>query len=110
MTMEAQIQGLIDKANQRMSEDEKVRKEVENLVKTFNIDLGEEKYSFKLENAVISDFRCEMLPAADVVLTSTPETLTKLIDGDMRPMRAYVTKKIKIQGKINDLMVLKKFF
>ncbi len=109
MTMEEQIKGLIDKFNNKMNKDEATRDEVKHLKKTFTLDLDTEKYSFKLENAQMFDFKAEAAPESDVTVTCTPENLQKLIDGDLRPMRAYLTKKIKIEGKIQDLMFLKKF-
>jgi putative sterol carrier protein len=51
-----------------------------------------------------------MLQEADVTLTTTPENLSALIDGTLRPMRAFVLKKVQIKGKLDDLMFLKKFF
>lgn len=110
MTMETQLRELVDKFNDKMANDEKTRDEVKHLTKTVNIDLDTEKYSFKLEDAVISDFRNETIENADVTITSTPENLQKMLEGELRPMRAYLTKKIKIEGKIQDLMFLKKFF
>ena len=47
---------------------------------------------------------------ADVTITTTPDNLRGLIDGTLRPMRAYVLKKITVKGKIDDLMFLKKLF
>jgi len=110
MTMEPQIQTLIDKFRKRMANDEEARKDVQPLKKTFNIDLGSEAYSMRLDNAEIHDFKPMLLPEADILLTTTPETLQALIDGNLRPMRAYITKKIAIKGKIQDMMFLKKFF
>lgn len=110
MTVEAQIQDLIDKCNKRMSEDEKMRKEVEALMKVFNFDLSTERYSMRLENAKIVDFKPEFADNADVVVTTTPEYFEQLMNGDLRPMRAYITKKVTIKGKVQDLMFLKKFF
>ncbi len=110
MTVEAQIQDLIDKFRKKMSEDEKMRKEVEPLEKSFNFDLGTERYSMKLKNADITDFKPEFEENADVVVTTTPEYFGQLLSGDLRPMRAYITKKVTIKGKVQDLMFLKKFF
>ena len=110
MTMEAQIKALVDKFNAKAKADEKLRKEIEHLKKTVNIDLDTEKYSVKLENAKMFDFKADIIEDADVVVTSTPENFQKLLDGDLRPMRAYLTKKITIKGKIQDLMFLKTFF
>ncbi|MFA6804895.1 MAG: SCP2 sterol-binding domain-containing protein [Candidatus Methanomethylophilaceae archaeon] len=110
MTMHDQIQTLIDKFHRKMEKDEEARKEIEPITKTFNIDLGTEQYSMKLENAQIKDFKDSALEDADVTLTTTPENLQALIDGTLRPMKAYVTKKISLKGKIQDVMFLKKFF
>ncbi len=110
MSMQPQIQELIDKFHRKMEKDPEVRKEVEPLEKTINIDLGSEMYSMKLKDAQIYDFVPMLLPEADVTLTTTPENLQGLIDGTLRPMRAFVLKKVQIKGKIDDLMFLKKFF
>lgn len=108
--MHDQIQTLIDKFHKKMEKNEDARKEIEPITKTFNIDLGEEKYSMILKNAHITDFEDHILPNADVTLITTPENLQALIDGTLRPMKAYVTKKVTIKGKVQDLMFLKKFF
>ena len=107
MTMEASIQELINKFHRKMEKDPEVRKEVEPLTKTFNIDLGSETYSMKLKNAQIYDFVPMLLQEADVTLTTTPENLQGLIDGTLRPMRAFVLKKVQIKGKIDDLFPMK---
>lgn len=110
MSMEDSIQTLIDKFHRKMEKDEEARNEVMPLEKTINIDLGSEQYSLRLEKARIEDFRPQMLEEADVTLTTTPESLQGLIDGTLRPMKAYVTRKMTVKGKIQDLMFLKKFF
>ncbi|MDR0509087.1 MAG: SCP2 sterol-binding domain-containing protein [Candidatus Methanoplasma sp.] len=110
MSMEASIQTLIDKFHRKMDNDEEAKKEVAPIKKTINIDLGTEHYSLKLENAQIDGFSPQMIDNADITILTTPESLQGLIDGTLRPMKAYVTKKIAVKGKIQDLMFLKKFF
>jgi len=110
MSTEASIQTLIDKFHRKMEKDEQARAEVMPLKKTVNIDLGTEHYSLRLENAQIEDFEPVMISGADITLITTPENLQALIDGTLRPMKAYVTKRIVVKGKIQDLMFLKKFF
>ena len=110
MSMEASIQTLIDKFHRKMENDEQARTEVMPIKKTINIDLGTEHYSMKLENARIDDFKPEMIDGSDITLITTPESLQGLIDGTLRPMKAYITKRIILKGKIQDLMFLKKFF
>ena len=110
MTMQPRIQLMIDKFHRRMEKDEKARADVEPIVKTFNVDLGEETYCMKLEHAQIVEFKEGLYDDADILLKTTPEYLDALIEGTLRPMRAYVTKKITVKGKIEDIMHLRKFF
>jgi len=110
MSMDASIQTLIDKFHRKMENDEEAKKEVMPIKKTINIDLGTENYSLRLENAQIDDFKPQMIDDADITILTTPESLQGLIDGTLRPMKAYITKKIAIKGKIQDLLFLKKFF
>ncbi len=109
--MQQEIQAVIDRFHRKMEKDPEVRKEVEPLEKVFNLDLGDgESYVLKLKDAHIYHFEPGMEPEADVTVTTTPENLQGLIDGTLRPMRAYVLKKIQVKGKIDDLLFLKKLF
>ena len=110
MSMQQEIQNVIDRFHRKMEKDPEVRKEVEPLQKVFNLDLGTESYTLKLKDAQIYCFEPGMDENADVTVTTTPENLIGLIDGSLRPMRAYVLKKIQVKGKIDDLLFLKKLF
>lgn len=110
MSLEPVFLEYIEKFRRKMAEDEKARAKVEPVVKTVNFDLGDEVYSFRLENADIHDFAPCLLAESDIVITSKPEHIKALIDGDLRPMRAYLTKKITVKGKLEDLMHLKELF
>lgn len=105
--MEPMIQKMIGKYERKAAKDEEVLEKIKDIKKSVNIDLGEEAYSFIVDGPKISDFKCELLDEADLTIGSTPENLTALIEGDLRPMRAYVTKKITIKGNIQDIMHLK---
>lgn len=110
MTMQPQIQETIDRFHRKMEKDPNMKKEIEHLTKTVNIDLGTEAYSLKLKNSQIYDFVPVLLQEADITIITTPENLQALIDGTLRPMRAFVMKKIQVKGKLDDIMFLKKFF
>ena len=110
MTMYDAIQEMIDKFHKKAENDEKVREKMEGVVKTVNIDLGEEKYSLKLDNARVTDYKEGTIENPDIIFTSTPENLQALIDGTLRPMKAYFTKKFTVKGKFEDLMHLKSLF
>ena len=110
MTSEEIIQKMIDKFHRKMAKDEKARAEVEPIEKTMNVDLGEETFRLKVAHAEVVEFEKGMYDQADMYLQTKPEYLLQFIDGSLRPMRAYVTKKVVIKGKIEDILYLKKFF
>lgn len=110
MTAEEDIQKMIGKFERRMAKDEEAREKVREVKKSINIDLGEEHYSFRVEDSAVHDFKNEALETADITLITTPENLHLLVEGELRPMRAYVTRKIVIKGKIEDILHLKSLF
>ena len=110
MSMQQEIQAVVDRFHRKMEKDPELKKEIEPLEKIFNLNLGEETYTLKLKDARIYHFDAGLDPNADVTVTTTPENLQGLIDGSLRPMRAYVLKKIQVKGKIDDLLFLKKLF
>lgn len=110
MTVEPIIKRMIEKFEHRVERDEVTREKVISVDKTVNIDLGTEFYSFHVKDARINDYRTELVDGADITLTTTPEYLTQLVEGDLRPMKAYVTKKVQVKGKIQDILHLKSLF
>ena len=110
MTNEEIIQKMIDKFHRKMAKDEEARAEVEVIEKTMNVDLGEETFRLKVAHAQVVEFEKGMYDEADMLLKTKPEYLQQLVEGTLRPMRAYVTKKVVIKGKIEDILYLKKFF
>ena len=110
MTNEEIIQKMIDKFHRKMAKDEEARAEVEVIEKTMNVDLGEETFRLKVAHAQVVEFEKGMYDEADMLLKTKPEYLQQLVEGTLRPMRAYVTKKVVIKWKIEDIMYLKKFF
>lgn len=110
MTMRPRIQEMVDKFHRRMAEDPSAKEEVMPLRKTVNIDLGAESYNLRLEDAEIKEFNDGLLDVADITIRSTPENMAALIDGSLRPMKAYVTKRVVIKGNIQDVLKLKHLF
>ena len=110
MNMRERIQEIVDEFHKKMAEDAETREEVTVFKKTVNIDLGTEAYSMRLENAEIKDFRDGLLDEADIYLKSTPENMAALIDGSLRPTKAFITKKVTVKGNIQDILKLKHLF
>jgi putative sterol carrier protein len=100
----------IDKFNQKSDSDPKLHKELEGIEKRVNVDLESEKYNFRLTQCHAVDFKDGLLPEADITILSDPQTVEDLINGKMKVMKAWATKKLKVKGSLEDVMRLRKLF
>ena len=104
------LEETIAKFNAKVEKDENLQKELESIKKKANVDLGTENYSFELSGSKIHSLNEGMVPDADITITSDPKTVEDLIKGNMKPMKAWALKKIKIKGSLEDVLRLRKFF
>ena len=110
MSVEPMIQELIDKFNAKVDEDAKLREELKGLHKTVFLDLGEEQYSLSLQDEKIQGFTAGAIDNPDLTVTSDPDTFVGIVEGKIKPMKAFALRKVKIKGDISDVMSLRKLF
>ena len=110
MTLAPMIQGLIDKFNDRVDTDEKLRNELDGIDKKVLMDLDSEKYNFHLQNMKIEKLFDGAIDDPDITLISDPETMRGVLDGSIKPMKAFALRKIKVKGNIDDLLRMRKLF
>jgi len=110
MTTKEHLLNAIDKFNEKMHCDAKLREEVGALIKKVNIDLGTEHFSFLLKDSCISHFGEGLIELPDILISSDPQTIKDLITGKMKPMKAWALRKVVIKGSLEDVMKLRKFF
>lgn len=100
----------IERFNEKCKTDEKLRKELKDIVRRVNIEITDDKnYCFVLKNAMISGFDEGNLENPDVTIISDRETIYGLMKKEISPFKAYATGKIKIKGGLMDLLRLKDF-
>lgn len=101
----------IEKFRKKIQEDEKIRKELEGTTRTINIFvLEKDGYSFMLDGPEIKDFKAGTIEEADIKITATEEDFVLLFKGELKPMKAWATKRLKVKASLDDLMRLRKFF
>lgn len=47
-------------------------------------------------------------PLPDVQVTTNSDTLAGIVDGTVNPIQAYITRKLKVTGRMEDLLRLQK--
>ncbi len=100
----------IEKFRKKIAEDEKLKEELKGTVKEINIDVTDkEGFSFVLDNDDIRDFKRGKLDDVPITISATEEDLMALFKGELKPMKAWATKRLKVKASIEDLMKLRKF-
>lgn len=67
-------------------------------------------YHMTLSDTELSQVKEGSLEDSDITVTSTSETLEKLLSGDLKPMKAYARKKIKVDASFSDMLKIKDMF
>jgi putative sterol carrier protein len=110
MTVEPLLQDLVRKFNEKVQTDEKLRGELEGMNKKVLIDLESEKYNFHMHDTMINGFQSGSIIDPDITLESDPETIQGLIEGKIKPMKAFALRKVRVKGEIDDILRLRKLF
>ncbi|HVO77957.1 MAG TPA: SCP2 sterol-binding domain-containing protein [Methanomassiliicoccales archaeon] len=110
MTAKPLLEKAQQRFNQRACTDLALRSELEGMTKRVYVDLGTEKYNFELKECSVPSIN-DGPPASppDITIASDPETLDKIVSGELKIMKAWALRKIRIKGSLDDIMRLRKF-
>jgi putative sterol carrier protein len=109
--MKELLEKAIEHYNEKVEQDPKLKEAMEGKVRTISIDIADGTcYNFTLENCSIGPLSEGTLEKADIRVTSDEVTLTGILKKEIKPLKAYLTKKVKFDASLEDLITLKKFF
>ncbi|NLI73316.1 MAG: SCP2 sterol-binding domain-containing protein [Euryarchaeota archaeon] len=110
MTIEPLLRNIVEEFNTRSDNDETLRSELEGMDKKVLIDLGNELYNFHLRDCKAQDFKEGRIEDSDLIISSDPETIKGIIEGKIKPMKAFALRKIRFKGDLSDVLRLRKLF
>ncbi len=109
--LEQLLTDAIEKFRGKIAEDEALQNELADITRTVTIDILEKDgFSFILDKGEIKDFKHGHISEPDVALMATEEDFIALMKGELKPMKAWATKRLKFKASLSDVMRLKKFF
>lgn len=109
--VEAWIQEMIRKLNEKAASDPQFESELKGLRKVVQVVVTDgDTYNFTLENARVGPMSKGAVPNPDIMITGTTATYMQLKSGELRPMKAYATRKLQVKGSLEDILRLRKFF
>lgn len=100
----------VEKFNKRVEEDAELRKAVEGKKRKVLIELKDgRKYNILLENGKMGNPKIGDIDEPDIRISSSSEILEKILKKEMKVIKAYALGKLKIKGKLEDILTIKKF-
>ena len=107
--LEGYIKAAIDKYRAKIEEDEELKKDLMELVRKVSIDTTDnEGFSFILDKGEILDFKRGIIEDAEITIHATTEDFKLLFTGELKPMKAWATKRLKFDASMEDVMRVKK--
>ena len=107
--LEEYIKAAIDKYKAKIEEDEELKKDLLELVRKVSIDTTDnEGFSFILDKGEIQDFKRGIIEGAEITIHATTADFKLLFTGELKPMKAWATKRLKFDASMEDVMRVKK--
>ena len=110
MAVKQVLDDVVTQFNAKVVGDDSFRKELAGVKKRVQIDLGPEQYYFILEDCKVEGVCIGCITNPDITIISDEETVRKLHCKELKIMKAWALKKIKVKGSLEDVMRLRKFF
>lgn len=105
------LEGLITKFDEKIQVDEKLQQDLDGIERSVLIEVTDgSNYRFTLKDKGVSSFEEGDLENPDLRVIADTATYTGLIKGDIRPMKAWATKKLQLKASLDDLIRFRKFF
>ncbi|HYK93163.1 MAG TPA: SCP2 sterol-binding domain-containing protein [Thermoplasmata archaeon] len=106
--IEETLAGLVDRFNRHADRTPAVREELAGLERTITIRLTDgPSYAVDLRDGRLQNLRSGAEPA-DVTITTDTATFQGLVKKEIGPMKALVTRKLSIDGRLEDKLLFRK--
>jgi putative sterol carrier protein len=107
--IEETLASLVDRFNRHAEKNPAMREELDGIDRTIVIRLTDEgTYAVDLRKGQLTNLRTTTPEKADVTITTDTETFQGLIKKDIGPMKAIVTRKLSIDGSLEDKLLFRK--
>jgi putative sterol carrier protein len=107
--IEETLAGVVDRFNRHAAQNPALRAELAGLVRTIRIrvtDAG--TYAVDLREGRLENLRSDGAGKADLTITTDRATFLGLIAKEIGPMKALVTRRLAIEGSLEDKLLFRK--
>jgi len=105
------LRDVIDRFNRKVVEDPKLAGELAGLRRTIQVEVTDGgTYHFVLEDSRVGPLQKGGVTSPDIRVSANGETFVKLYKGELRAMKAFATKQIRINASLEDMLRFRKLF
>ncbi len=109
MTVEETLASLVDRFNRKADANPAMAEELHGLERTIRVELTDGgDYAVDLHQGRLTNLRSGAPAKADVTITTDVATFHGLVKKEIGPMKALVTRKLAIQGSLEDKLLFRK--
>jgi putative sterol carrier protein len=109
MTIEETLASLVDRFNRHAQKNPATREELEGVERTIVIKITDDgSYAVDLVKGQLQNLRSGTPQKADVTIITDSITFDGLIKKEIGPMKAIVTRKLSIEGSLEDKLLFRK--
>ncbi len=102
---------MISKFEKTVEEKDGIEDKLEGFKRDISISFNDDgNFHFSIDETEMGEIKEGSNDDADIKITTDTETLTSLLNKDMKPMEAYARKKIKVDASIMDMLKIKNIF
>lgn len=102
---------VVQNVNHKIETDEKVRSIASQKDRTIQLVFTDEKeYVLEVRGGRALEPREGRIERPTITVKTDTKTMDKLIQKKLNPLMAYAMKKIRVDGPMDDIMILKDFF
>ncbi|MCI4346571.1 MAG: SCP2 sterol-binding domain-containing protein [Thermoplasmata archaeon] len=107
--IEEALAGLVDRFNRHAERNPAIQTELQGVSRTIAIRLTDEgHYSLELKEGKLSGLRSGETEKPDLTITTDSLTFLGLIRREIGPMKAIVTRRLAIDGSLEDKLLLRR--
>jgi putative sterol carrier protein len=107
--IEEMLASLVERFNRRAAAQPAVREELGSLRRTIEVHVTDEgQYAVDLRDGHLENLRTGRADHADLTITTDQATFRGLVQKEIGPMKALVTRKLKIDGSLEDKLLFRK--
>jgi putative sterol carrier protein len=107
--IEETLAGLVERFNRHADKNPALRAELAGMERTIRIRLTDEgTYAVDLHAGRLTNLRSDGTGKADLTITTDQATFLGLVAKEIGPMKALVTRKLAIEGSLEDKLLFRK--